>query len=106
MSNVVFLLACKILFASYLKFSFNELDDIVMINFFISASLLMALRIVVKDLFKFLDEPAMALQKENILIDGSGSSSILIKKTIEAQKCLMSQVKGFVDSRADKRHFH
>lgn len=104
MSNVVFLLACKILFVSYLKFSFNELDDIVLINFFISTSLLMALRIVVKDLFKYLDEPMMALQKENILIYGSGKSSILIKKAIEAQKCLLAHVKGFVDSGADKQY--
>lgn len=104
MSNVVFLLACKILFASYLKFSFNELDDIVLINFFISTSLLMALRIVVKDLFKYLDEPVMALQKENILIYGSGKSSILIKKAIEAQKSLLAHVKGFVDSGADKQY--
>jgi FlaA1/EpsC-like NDP-sugar epimerase len=104
MSNVVFLLACKILFVSYLKFSFNELDDIVLINFFISTSLLMALRIVVKDIFKYLDEPMMALQKENILIYGSGKSSILIKKAIEAQKSLLAHVKGFVDSGADKQY--
>jgi len=101
LSNILFLLACKVLFASHLQFSFRDLDDVVLINFFISASLLMALRIAVKDLFIYVDEP-VSVNKENILVYGSDSSAILIKKAIEAQKGLMAHVTGFVDSGPDK----
>ncbi|MDP9080755.1 MAG: polysaccharide biosynthesis protein [Bacteroidota bacterium] len=101
LSNTMFLLACKVLFASYFSFSFRELDDIVLINFFISASLLMAMRIAVKDLFRYVEE-LVSIEQENILIYGADSSAILIKKAIEAQKGLTTHVKGFVDSDADK----
>lgn len=101
LSNTLFMLACKILFAWHFIFSFSDLEDIVLINFFISASLLMAMRVAVKDLFKYVDEP-VSVNQENILIYGADSSAILIKKAIEAQKGLMAYVKGFVDSGPDK----
>lgn len=101
-SNLAFLLLCNILFAPYLQFSLSGLGDILLINFFISSSLLMGMRIVIKDLFVYLEEPAPAVKKENILIYGSGTASILIKNTVEAQKGLMIHVQGFIDVGPDK----
>ncbi|MDN3549549.1 polysaccharide biosynthesis protein [Mucilaginibacter aquaedulcis] len=101
-SNVAFMLLCNILFAPYFQFNLIGLGDILLINFFISSSLLMGIRIVIKDLFVYLEEPAQTANRENVLIFGSGASSILIKKAVESQKGLMLQVQGFIDVGADK----
>ena len=101
LSNTMFLLACKVLFASHFALIFYELDDVILINLFISASLLMAMRIAVKDLFIYIDSPA-AVEHENVLIYGADSIAILIKKAVESQKGSMTHVKGFVDSGRDK----
>ncbi|MGN6397861.1 MAG: nucleoside-diphosphate sugar epimerase/dehydratase [Mucilaginibacter sp.] len=101
LSNTMFLAGCKLLFASYFRFSFHDLDDIILINFFISASLLMAMRITVKDLFTYVDTP-LAADQDNILIYGADSTAILIKRAVEAQKGAITHVKGFVDSGPDK----
>jgi len=101
-SNAAFMLLCNILFAPYFQFSLSGLGDILLINFFISSSLLMGMRIIIKDLFIYLDGPLVTVKKDNILIYGSGTSSILIKKAIESQKGLMIQVQGFIDVGSDK----
>jgi FlaA1/EpsC-like NDP-sugar epimerase len=101
-SNVAFMLLCNILFEPYLRISLVGLGDILLINFFISSSLLMGMRIVIKDLFIYLEEPAVTANRENVLIFGSGTSSILIKKAVESQKGLMLQVQGFIDVGTDK----
>jgi FlaA1/EpsC-like NDP-sugar epimerase len=101
-SNVAFMLLCNILFEPYLRISLVGLGDILLINFFISSSLLMGMRIVIKDLFVYLEEPAVTVNRENVLIFGSGTSSILIKKAVESQKGFMLQVQGFIDVGADK----
>ena len=101
-SNAAFMFLCNVLFAPYLRFSLSGLGDILLINFFISSSLLMGMRIVIKDLFVYLEEPVQTEKKENVLIYGSGMSSILIKNAIEGQKGLMIQVQGFIDVSSDK----
>ncbi|MGF7041380.1 FlaA1/EpsC-like NDP-sugar epimerase [Mucilaginibacter lappiensis] len=101
-SNAAFMLLCNVLFAPYLKFSLIGLGDILLINFFISSSLLMGMRIVIKDLFVYLEGPGLTEKKENILVYGSGTSSILIKNAVESQKGLMIQVQGFIDVGSDK----
>ncbi|WP_221284792.1 nucleoside-diphosphate sugar epimerase/dehydratase [Mucilaginibacter sp. SP1R1] len=101
-TNLAFMLLCNILFAPYFRFSLIGLGDILLINFFISSSLLMGMRIVIKDLFVYLEEPNVTVKKENILIYGSGTSSILIKQAVEAQKGLMTQVQGFIDVGSDR----
>jgi len=101
-SNTAFLLLCNMLFAPYFKFSLSGLSDILLINFFISSSLLMGMRMAIKDLFGYIEGPGYAIKKENILIYGSGASSILIKNAIEAQKGHLVQVQGFIDIHQDK----
>jgi len=101
-SNVAFMLLCNILYEPYLRISLAGLGDILLINFFISSSLLMGMRIVIKDLFAYLEEFAVTANRENVLIFGSGTSSMLIKKAVESQKGLMLQVQGFIDVGADK----
>lgn len=101
-SNAAFLVLYHILFASYLKISLKGLGDILLINFFISSSILMGMRIIIKDVFKYFDEPGYKITKENVLIYGSGTPSILIKNALEAQKGFMINVQGFIDTGSDK----
>lgn len=64
------------------------------------------MRIVIKDLFAYLNGLGCHCKKENILIYGSDSSSILIKKAVESQKNFTFQAQGFIDSGSDKLDKH
>jgi FlaA1/EpsC-like NDP-sugar epimerase len=101
-SNIVFVLLYHILFAPYLKIDLKGLGEVLLINFFISSSLLMGMRIVIKDIFKYLEEPGRKMEKENVLIYGSGNASILIKNTLETQKGYSLNVQGFIDTGTDR----
>lgn len=103
-SNVLFMLLCKIWLDGYLNFSVRGLEPTLMINFFISSTMLTAERVIVKDLFKYAEGQPAAVQKENVLIFGAGKSSMLLKNAIETQKGLVARVQGFVDNAIDKRH--
>jgi len=101
-STVAFVIIYHLVFATYLNINLQGLGDVLFINFFISSSLLMGMRIVIKDVFKYFDEPGYKIEKENVLIYGSGTSSILIKNTLEGQRGFMINVQGFVDTGDDK----
>lgn len=101
-STIAFMIIYHLVFATYLKIDLQGLGDVLLINFFISSSLLMAMRIVIKDVFKYFNEPGYKIEKENVLIYGSGTSSILIKNTLETQRGFMINVQGFIDTGADK----
>jgi FlaA1/EpsC-like NDP-sugar epimerase len=100
--NIIFLLVCKMLFAANFKFGHTDLAEILLINFFISSSLLMGMRIIAKDVFKYLKLNAKSSVKENVLVYGSDAYSVLIKKAIEGQKMVSTQVVGFIDFGSDK----
>ncbi|SEP39768.1 nucleoside-diphosphate sugar epimerase/dehydratase [Mucilaginibacter sp. OK283] len=101
-STVAFVIIYHLVFATYLNINLQGLGDVLFINFFISSSLLMGMRIVIKDVFKYFDEPGYKIEKENVLIYGSGTSSILIKNTLEGQRGFMINVQGFIDTGDDK----
>jgi FlaA1/EpsC-like NDP-sugar epimerase len=103
-SNIAFLLMCYILFNNNFEINLARLSDVLMINFFISSSLLMGMRIIIKDLFKYLEESQLVIKKENVLIYGSGKPSIVIKNALETKKDLSIQVQGFVDTHPDRIH--
>ncbi len=100
LSSAAFVFFCLIFFGAY--FNVEGFGAILLINFFISSSLLMGLRIIIKDLFKYIEEPGFLIKKDNVLIYGSGSHSILVKKALETQKGLLINVQGFIDTGLDK----
>jgi FlaA1/EpsC-like NDP-sugar epimerase len=101
-SNVAFALICVALFG--VRFSMSGLGSILLINFFISSSLLTGMRIVLKDLFNYMEGPGYAVKLDNVLIYGSGEHAILIKRALETQKGLLINVQGFVDTGQDKHY--
>lgn len=101
-SNVVFVLLGLVFFGNY--FNMSGLGSVLLINFFISSSILMSIRIVLKDIFGYLGESGYTEKRDRVLIYGSGEHSILIKKALETQKGLSINVQGFVDTGLDKLH--
>ncbi|RZL51233.1 MAG: polysaccharide biosynthesis protein [Pedobacter sp.] len=75
--------------------------SILLVNFFISSSLLVGLRLVIKVIYGYINNSGNTLQKENVLIYGSANPSISIKRALDAQRDLPICIKGFVDCGSD-----
>ncbi len=84
------------------EFHLKSLELILLMNFFISSSLLILLRIAVKSAFFFLSDLKSADQSEQILIYGTDRNAILIKKAIEPDQRFALNVVGFIDDDRDK----
>ncbi|MFZ4263645.1 polysaccharide biosynthesis protein [Sphingobacterium sp. HJSM2_6] len=79
----------------------NGLEKMLILNFFISSSLLVFLRALVKYVYistKNLSE----IKKENILIYGSDHHALLIKKTLEMDEVSILNIIGFIDNDIDR----
>ncbi|QMU27339.1 polysaccharide biosynthesis protein [Adhaeribacter radiodurans] len=69
---------------------------VLLINFFISSSLLIMLRIGAKSFFQFIKRSTSA-EKETVLIFGSDTNSMLIKKALENSISSRFVIAGFID---------
>lgn len=74
----------------------NNIYLVLLVNFFISSSLLIMLRIGTKGLFFFVKRNTKD-KKESVLIYGANSSSILVKEALEASGLGKFVILGFVD---------
>jgi FlaA1/EpsC-like NDP-sugar epimerase len=101
-TNLAFITILYSIINPFLQLSLYNLQDIFLVNIFISSIVLIGFRILIKDLFHFITYSTATIIKENVLIYGSNTSSILIKKTVEAQEGTKMQVQGFIDMAADK----
>jgi FlaA1/EpsC-like NDP-sugar epimerase len=101
-TNLAFITILYSIINPFLQLSLYNLQDIFLVNIFISSIVLIGFRILIKDLFHFITYSTATIIKENVLIYGSNTSSILIKKTVEAQEGTKMQVQGFIDTAADK----
>lgn len=79
--------------------------SMLIINFFISASLLIALRIIVKQLFHYLKDLQL-VAKEVLLIYGADRASLLLKHGLDAACEKNFELLGFVDDHPDRMHKH
>jgi FlaA1/EpsC-like NDP-sugar epimerase len=85
----------------YLHSEWHKFSLSVLLNFFISSSLLISLRIYVKNFFSSI-KPVACDGKEVVLIYGSEESSILLKQALEVQQENKFNVLGFLDDDTDK----
>lgn len=105
LSSILFTGVSNLFIVPYLQLELSWLDTVLLLNFFISSSLLILLRIVVKGLFSYFKDLAdgeRGEQKEKILIYGSDSTAILLKQALEALQENCCQVMGFIDDDSDK----
>ena len=101
-ANLAFCITCYLVFIPMVKPFTQPSPEIFIINIFISISLLMTSRGVVKNIYSYLNEAEHKCDKENVLIYGSGLPSLLVKRAIEAQKLIMIRVCAFIDDDSDK----
>lgn len=109
LTTFVFTMISSVWLAPYFVISAKWFPEILIMNFFVSSSLLIILRIFVKGLFAYIK--ALQLcdksdKKENILIYGSDSDSILVKKALEESKSNTLNVFAFVDDNPNKINKH
>lgn len=105
LSSILFTGVSNLFVVPYLQLELSWLDTVLLLNFFISSSLLILLRIVVKGLFSYfkdLEDGERGEQKEKILIYGSDATAILLKQALEALQENCCQVMGFIDDDSDK----
>lgn len=100
-ANLAFCLTCYLVFIPMAKPFVQPSREIFMINVFISISLLMMSRGIVRNIYSYLGETEHKCNKENVLIYGSGQASLLVKRAIEAQKQVMIRVCAFIDNNPD-----
>ncbi|SDJ60142.1 NDP-sugar epimerase, includes UDP-GlcNAc-inverting 4,6-dehydratase FlaA1 and capsular polysaccharide biosynthesis protein EpsC [Pedobacter sp. ok626] len=102
LTNFVFTIICNICLAFGFAMPSKSVTEVLIMNFFVSSSLLIILRVVVKSLFAYIKALEPTEKKENILIYGSGSDSILVKKALEGSQGNTLNVIAFVDDKQDK----
>lgn len=109
LTTFVFTMISSIWLSPYFVISAKWVPEILIMNFFVSSSLLILLRIVVKGLFGYIKAIQLcdkSDKKENILIYGSDSDSILVKKALDESKANTLNVFAFVDDNPDKINKH
>lgn len=105
LTSVFFILVSYLVLKPYFDFDSQRFLSTLVINFFISASVLIALRISVKQLFHYLKDLRI-VAKEVLLIYGVDRSSLLIKQGLDAASEKNFEVLGFVADHADLIHKH
>lgn len=105
-TSCVFTVLSRLFLVPYFRISSKWFPEIMIMNFFVSSSLLIILRVAVKSLFSYLKEIEPCDKKENILIYGSGTESILVKKALESSKGNTLNVFAFIDDNLDKINKH
>ncbi|TKB97611.1 polysaccharide biosynthesis protein [Pedobacter cryophilus] len=101
LSSISFFMISKLLIIPYLNYHLKWLNIISILNFFIAASLLIVLRIMVKSLFAYLKD-LESENIENVIIYGSDKKAILIKQAFEFSQEKQYKIIGFVDDYPDR----
>lgn len=105
-STIGFMLFSNLLVAPYFKLPWKWFDKVLLLNFFISSSLLIILRIAVKHFFGYLKDFQVGNIKDNILIYGTDNTSILVKQALDNCQEVPINVFGFIDDDQDKVNKH
>ena len=99
--NISFFALSKLLLNNFNSITLTGLNIIVILNFFIAASLLIVLRVTVKSLFAYLKDLGSE-NSENVIIYGSDKKSILIKQAFEFSQEKRYQIIAFIDDYPDR----
>jgi FlaA1/EpsC-like NDP-sugar epimerase len=96
LANILFALIVFFSALFYLDMGWRWLTTILVINFFVSASILVVFRIGVKLMFYQLEE-LQRESRESILIFGAGAPALLIKHALDASPEKNFKIVGFID---------
>src|SRR5690606_3340419 len=84
--NIIFLSAMLLFAQSIIDNEYQNLFLIVLINFFISTSLLVMLRVVGRNIYQFLTRRFAGKDFVNVLIYGSDKNAVLVKQALESNQ--------------------
>ena len=104
-SSILYVGLIKLIVIPYLSIEIEKFNLALVVNFFISTSLLIMMRIGVKSFFNFLKAQHTG-DKKVVLIYGSDSSAILIKQALEMSSEIKFDIIGFIDDDMDKVNKH
>ncbi len=99
--NILFWIAIQSPLQQSERFAHLQLRQAIIFNFFISSTLLIMFRLVVKSVYNFYTGLKRELIKP-IIIYGSDRSSVLIKQAFEDHPEIKYEVLGFIDDDSDK----
>jgi len=107
LTTVLYTAMVKLLIIPYFGQVWNQINVSIILNFFISTSILIMLRIGVKSFFSYVKNNQKG-EKEIVLIYGSDMDAILLKQALEVKKGGRFEVIGFIDDNIDKvnKHIH
>lgn len=95
--SICYWLISNVILVPVFEINALEVNTALFINFFMSSTLLVMLRIGVKGLFVLVKSNSNTKMQECILIYGSNQSSLLIKQALEATNDGSFNVIGFID---------
>lgn len=105
-TSIGFMLISNLLVVPYFKLPWTWFDKVLLLNFFISSSLLIILRIAVKHIFGYLRDLQPKNVVDNILIYGTDRTAILVKKALDTCQERPINIFGFIDDDQDKINKH
>ncbi|ATP56109.1 polysaccharide biosynthesis protein [Pedobacter ginsengisoli] len=105
LASLVFEAVTYLFLSAYFEFNNKWFIPMLIINFFISASMLIALRIGVKQLFHYLKDLEV-VANEVLLIYGADRASLLIKQGLDSSSERNFVILGFIDDNPDRRNKH
>jgi FlaA1/EpsC-like NDP-sugar epimerase len=104
-TTTIYFIIVKVIIVPYTNLVWGKISTIVLLNFFISTSILIMLRIAVKSFFKAIKgNQKRALQR--VLIYGAERASILLKQALELRGEDKYEIIGFIDDDLDKVNKH
>ncbi|HEX9151910.1 MAG TPA: polysaccharide biosynthesis protein, partial [Flavobacterium sp.] len=105
LTTILYLLVVKIVVIPYTHLIWEKITTIALLNFFISTSVLIMLRIGVKSFFNSIKSNEKR-DFQRVLIYGADKSSILLKQAMELKGEAKFEIIGFVDDDTDKVNKH
>ncbi len=101
LTNILYAVVVFAFVIPYFHLYVKQFTTVAVLNFFISTSLLIMLRIGVKSFFSYLKSSQKG-DKEIVLIYGTDSASILLKQALEVRNKNKFEIIGFIDDDEDK----
>lgn len=102
-SSIAYSIIVALWVAPRYKLEVVNIYSVLLVNFFISSTLLIMLRMGVKGFYNYIKKSA-SIKKERVLIYGANNFSILVKQALEASGMGRFEIVGFVDDNPGKVH--
>lgn len=100
-SGISYWILIEVIVVPYLKITWDRFNLAVILNFFISSSMLILLRIYVKKMYSYM-HPVTEHTAEVILIYSCNESAIILKQALEGQKDNHYKILGYINNNTDK----